>query len=65
MSYPRPRIKTQLNRNMKYLLLIALSFIVTACIYQMPNDDHISTLPNTNNPSITREKGPSLLPGKG
>lgn len=47
------------------LFAIALIVTLTGCLYKMPNDDCISTLPNTNNPHITREKASSLIPGRG
>ncbi|NGX60889.1 MAG: hypothetical protein K940chlam9_00363 [Chlamydiae bacterium] len=50
---------------MKLLLLLALSLLLTGCIYRMPTEDCISTLPTTNNPHITGEKPSSMLPGKG
>ncbi|MCC5833027.1 MAG: hypothetical protein JJU12_08315 [Chlamydiales bacterium] len=46
------------------LFAIAILLTLTGCLYKMPTDDCISTLPNTNNPHITREKTPSF-PGKG
>ncbi|NGX46603.1 MAG: hypothetical protein K940chlam2_01799 [Chlamydiae bacterium] len=51
----------------KHLLIVSLLCLLTlqGCLYKMPGDDCISTLPNTNNPTLTRETPPSLIPGKG
>jgi len=45
-----------------YLLLILLVFHLTSC-YRMPEEGEVSTVPNTNNPTNTRQKNPSLMPG--
>ena len=39
---------------MRYILLF-LVFLSTSC-YRMPEEGEVSTLPNTNNPSLTRQK---------
>ncbi|MEZ5315735.1 MAG: hypothetical protein R3E91_05990 [Chlamydiales bacterium] len=46
------------------LLSLTILFTLTSCIYKMPNNDSISTLPNTNNPHVTGEKPRSLIPGR-
>lgn len=47
---------------MRILALILLLTATTSCLYKMPNDDTISTLPNTNNPNLTREQPIQYLP---
>lgn len=46
------------------LSLIAPSLFLTGCLYKMPTDENICTLPNTNNPQVTRERSHSVIPGK-
>jgi hypothetical protein len=40
-------------------LFIACAF--TAC-YKMPTEDDCSLVPMTNNPDVTRDRGPGLMP---
>ncbi|MBS0623206.1 MAG: hypothetical protein JSS62_01130 [Verrucomicrobia bacterium] len=47
---------------MKRLLLLFV--LCTGCLYKMPTDDTISTLPHTNNPHLTREKPVQYMPSK-
>lgn len=50
---------------MKALLLVCGLIALTSCgIYRFPTEDNIATLPNANNPMLTREKTPTLIPGK-
>ena len=44
-------------------LLCCLSLLncVTSC-YRMPAEDECSLVPMTNNPDITRDRGPGLAP---
>ena len=46
-------------------LAIAAVIFLTGCLYKMPDDDCISTLPTSNNPLITREKASSLPQSRG
>ncbi|MDR3623583.1 MAG: hypothetical protein P4L16_00380 [Chlamydiales bacterium] len=49
---------------MRYTLLaLALLFTLSSCMYRMPAEDEFSTVPITNNPHVTKDKGNSLLPG--
>ncbi len=43
--------------------VIILLVLLTASCYRMPDEGEVTTLPNTNNPSLTRQKNPSLMPG--
>jgi hypothetical protein len=47
---------------MKSFYLILIVFLFSAC-YRMPEEDEVTVVPNTNNPMLTRQKGPSLAPG--
>lgn len=49
---------------LRILALCALLVSLSGCLYRMPNDDVICTLPNTNNPHITNERPHSFIPGK-
>lgn len=49
---------------LRSLLFLLLTATLTGCLYKMPSDDHIATSPHTNNPLLTREKAPTLFPGK-
>lgn len=44
-------------------LLILASITLTGCIYNMPSEDHVCTVPTTNNPNVIKESGQSWLPG--
>ncbi len=46
---------------MKYVAILIV-FFATGC-YRMPEDGEVSTLPDTNNPNITRHKEKVLMPG--
>lgn len=48
----------------KILALFLMLTSLTGCLYKMPCDENICTVPATNNPSLTREKSHSLIPGK-
>lgn len=54
---------------MRFNVLVAISFLListlTGCLYKMPDDNCVCTLPNTNNPSLIREVAPALIPGRG
>ncbi|NGX55403.1 MAG: hypothetical protein KR126chlam2_01038 [Chlamydiae bacterium] len=52
--------------HLRKLFIISILFLscLTGCLYKMPDENCISTLPNTNNPSLTREIAPSLIPGQ-
>lgn len=43
------------------IFLVACMFALSAC-YRMPSEDDYCLVPTTNNPDITRESGPSLMP---
>lgn len=45
------------------LLLFGLLITLSSCMYRMPHEDEFSTVPITNNPYVTKDKGNSLLPG--
>ncbi|MBS0655446.1 MAG: hypothetical protein JSR46_06705 [Verrucomicrobia bacterium] len=36
--------------------------LTTGC-YRMPDENEVSTLPNTNNPTLTRQKPQTMAPG--
>lgn len=46
------------------LSLFVLATTATGC-YRMPTDQDYSLIPMTNNPSLTREKNASPVPGMG
>lgn len=41
-------------------LLFVTSILCSGC-YRMPQEDEVSLIPNTNNPSITKPSGNQLL----
>lgn len=45
------------------LSLALLLFCTSGCLYKMPDNNVIATLPHTNNPQFTRAKSSSVLPG--
>lgn len=45
-----------------FLLCFFLASSLTGCLYRMPSDNSISTLPNMNNPHVTREPATSFIP---
>lgn len=50
------------------LSLIFFSLILltlTGCLYRMPTNDDLCTLPNMNNPTLTRERPANMIPGQG
>lgn len=49
----------------KYCLLPLLLLLTSCGVYSMPCDDDFSTVPLTNNPNVTRDRGQSLCPGLG
>ena len=49
--------------NMYKTLLALTLFSLTACIYRMPTDDDISTVPTTNHPDVVREQSSGMMPG--
>ncbi len=44
---------------MKSLLLLILLPLAACSMYQMPDEDTLHTVPTTNNPNVTRDKGMS------
>ncbi len=44
------------------LFTISISALFQGC-YRMPNEGEVSTVPLTNNPSITRQQQSTFLPG--
>lgn len=45
--------------------LLCCTFLLTAVssCYRMPREDECSLVPMTNNPDVTRDRGPGLMPG--
>lgn len=49
---------------MKYLLFTLLGLTtLTSCLYRMPEEGEFRTVPLTNNPNITKDKGNLSIPG--
>lgn len=46
----------------KYYLLIALALLTVGC-YRMPDENHISRIPLTNNPHVVPQRDGILPPG--
>ncbi|MCH9620475.1 MAG: hypothetical protein SP4CHLAM17_14330 [Chlamydiales bacterium] len=44
------------------LIYLLLPLMLAGCLYKMPNDETISTLPHTNNPHLTREQPIQYMP---
>lgn len=42
------------------LLFTLLTLVLLSSCYRMPDPDHISTIPMTNNPRVVPQKGGSL-----
>jgi hypothetical protein len=50
---------------LKLSVLIGFLFF-SSCLYRMPSEDDVTTLPTTNNPNVTRDSnGPQKLPVPG
>lgn len=47
---------------MKYLLALIVLFATASC-YRMPDEDEVSVVPSTNNPSIIRKESNPMMPG--
>lgn len=47
----------------RLLILTLLVTTMSSCIYRMPQEDEFSTVPLTNNPNITKDKGKIAIPG--
>lgn len=45
------------------LQLCALCLVSSSCVYRMPEDDCLYTVPLTNNPNLTNDPGSSVIPG--
>ena len=43
-----------------YIILFIVCFFCVGC-YRMPNEDEVSLIPNTNNPSIAKPPGSQML----
>lgn len=43
-------------------LLAALALPLSGCLYRMPEDDEVSLVPNTNNPTVYRENSSKWQP---
>lgn len=50
---------------MSKCVLFALIAILFSGCYAMPGENDYSVIPATNNPSVTCDKGQSLIPGMG
>ncbi|MBS0635259.1 MAG: hypothetical protein JSR37_07330 [Verrucomicrobia bacterium] len=46
---------------MNYIVILLV--LVSSSCYRMPEEGEVSTLPNTNNPSLTRHKETVPMPG--
>lgn len=38
----------------KWIISIVIFFVTTSCLYRMPEQDEISTLPKTNSPTLSK-----------
>jgi hypothetical protein len=48
------------------ILLFCVSLLLSSCLYKMPPEDEMNTIPTTNNPNVTRDSsGPQQLPVPG
>jgi len=48
------------------LPLLFATFIIctlTSCLYRMPKEDDLHTIPLTNNPNVTNDPGSLTVPG--
>lgn len=45
------------------LILCSSLLVLTTNCYRMPQEDEVSVLPNTNNPTITHPGENSVIPG--
>lgn len=43
-------------------MLFFLFLVVTTSCYRMPEEGEVSTLPTTNNPSLTRKPNQTVMP---
>ncbi|MDB6082025.1 MAG: hypothetical protein JWO53_1297 [Chlamydiia bacterium] len=43
-------------------LFIAITLLLCSGCWRMPKEGEVSTLPNTNNPTLIHEKNPGLMP---
>ena len=46
---------------MKYVFCFLLCIVAVSC-YRMPEEGEVSTIPDTNNPSMTGTDKPSMMP---
>ena len=46
------------------LLVVAAVWcaMATSCLYRMPEEDEVRTVPNTNNPDVTLQKSEEWMP---
>lgn len=51
-------------RSLLFISLVFLGITATSC-YRMPTEDDYSLIPLTNNPTYTRERASSPVPGVG
>jgi hypothetical protein len=45
-----------------FILPLLLSPLLSSCLYEMPDDDHLHEIPTTNNPCVTRETTKMNMP---
>jgi len=51
------------KKKIKLLIIpLLITALLNSCLYKMPTDDDMNTVPTTNNPNVVRDT-PGLIPG--
>jgi hypothetical protein len=54
--------KKMIRKTLLSLITCAMFAGMSSCLYKMPDEDDIRTVPTTNNPNVIKDTSPSLAP---